>query len=216
MFCGQHTATVIQKNWFLHMALPQFLLRDLGQSLCWSSVQGSGKFMFVCHWGKQRCPYSKSQHPDVFVSPLPIQSCQILRFFFVSGMLVYFRQSTNISAAPIPLPHNTRSEVLTVNREVKKIILQFSPSCDVLSTFREEKSRLMQLWCLCNEERCVEWNLGWHSVIFDAASQLENRHHIINVLKFLLFLFWKLYKRLGFSSLLWRIVFWKSKNKKIN
>lgn len=49
MFCGQHMAMVIQNNWFLHMALPQFLLRDLGQSLYWSSVQESDRFVFVSH-----------------------------------------------------------------------------------------------------------------------------------------------------------------------
>lgn len=100
MFCGQHMAMVIQKNWFLHMALPQFLLRDLGQSLHWSSVQESSKFMFASHYRDVL-----RATPSTLVCLFPPTHCshaKLSAFSFVFGTLVYFTKYKYLSSTQSP------------------------------------------------------------------------------------------------------------------
>lgn len=139
MFCGQHTARVIQKNWFLHMALPVSFRRP-GAVLVLVISAGVGQ-VCVC-WSLEKTGMSWEQLLSPFCvcsfPPCPLQSCQFLGFSLC--MLASFRQSTNTSAAPRPC-HRASLWGPDRHQGREKMNLQLSPSRDGLSTCREEKSR---------------------------------------------------------------------------
>lgn len=170
MFCGQHMAAVIQKNWFLHMALPQLLLRVLGLSLYWSSVQEPDKFVFVSHWRKLGCPKSKS-NTLLCLFPPPLSHHASFCAFSLSVARWFILGQAQISQQhPVPCHSTSRDPDSQQGRG------------------KDNPAGQPKLWCAQHFQRgvgwgscrvfivrCVEWNLAWHSGISDVASQLEKQ-----------------------------------------